>query len=99
MSSWEKHFQEQVINKGDYIAEDEFILTTMFENLVLEVQFVDEGGQLIQDEELIDAYYNVIWQYLTPSHYSIFQRIVADMVKEAEEQEKSYHQKRGYANV
>ena len=96
MTSWEKHFQEQVINKGEYEDDEIIVLTELFERLAQEIREVDEGGQRINDEELIDAYFNIIWQYLVPKHYSIFQRIVRDMTEAAEEQEKAYHQRRGY---
>ena len=98
MIEWTKHFQEQVINKGNFNSDEIFILTEMFDNLTFEVSSVDEDGQRHNDEEMIDAYFNVIWQYLAPENYSIFQRIVRDMTEEAEEQEKAYHQRRSYPN-
>lgn len=96
MTSWDKHFQEQVINKGEYEDNEIIVLTELFESLAQEIEEIDEGGQRINDEELIDAYFNIIWQYLAPEHYSIFQTIVSDMTKAAEEQEKAYHQRRSY---
>lgn len=87
MDKWNKHFYEQLINKGNYEPVEQTIVEELTSMLVFMMTDKDEGGQLLWDEERINAYIHVIKDYLIPPHIDIFNKIVEDMKRELLQEE------------
>lgn len=83
-TDWNKHFYQQVISKGNYDILDQTILEELFRMLVIEVMATDEDGEYDGDDDLTQAYYLVINEYLIPGHYSVVRKIIEDMEKQRE---------------